>query len=122
MARFLGFDHVQLAIPPGGEERARAFYSEVLGLSEVEKPVEMAGRQAIWFASGPVSLHIRTDAEFHPASKAHPALYVEGLDEILNRCDAAGITARPDTSFGGLRRFHVFDPFGNRLELMERSG
>jgi catechol 2,3-dioxygenase-like lactoylglutathione lyase family enzyme len=121
MPRFLAIDHVQLAIPSGGEERARAFYGEVLGLAEIEKPAEMAGRPAIWFASGPVSLHIRTDLEFRPASKAHPALLVEGLDVILSRCEAAGITTRPDASFNGLRRFHVFDPFGNRLELMEQA-
>jgi catechol 2,3-dioxygenase-like lactoylglutathione lyase family enzyme len=122
MPRFLAIDHVQLAIPPGGEDRARVFYSEVLGLSEVEKPAEMAGRPAMWFAAGPVSLHIRTDPEFHPAKLAHPALLVEGLDSILSRCEAAGIVTRQDISFNGLRRFHVFDPFGNRLELMERSG
>src|SRR5215467_10718651 len=121
MSRFLAIDHVQLAIPPGGEERARSFYGEVLGFTEVAKPVEMAERPAIWFASGPVSLHIRTDPEFHPAKKAHPALLVEGLDAILQRCQKAGIISKADTSFEGLRRFHVFDPFGNRLELMERT-
>ncbi|HYA96699.1 MAG TPA: VOC family protein [Methylomirabilota bacterium] len=122
MSRFLAIDHVQLAIPEGKESRARSFYGEVLGLTEVAKPAEMAERPAIWFASGPVNLHIRSDPEFHPAKKAHPALLVEGLDAILSRCRAAGVATRQDTSFNGLRRFHVFDPFGNRLELMEREG
>jgi catechol 2,3-dioxygenase-like lactoylglutathione lyase family enzyme len=119
--RFLAIHHVQLAIPPGGEDRARAFYGDVLGLLEVEKPAALAGRNSIWFAAGAVSLHIAIEPDFHPARRAHPALLIEGLDAILTRCEAAGIVTKPDAYFNGLRRFHVFDPFGNRLELMERS-
>jgi catechol 2,3-dioxygenase-like lactoylglutathione lyase family enzyme len=117
----LSIDHVQLAIPVGGEDRAREFYSGILGLSEVEKPAALAGRNSIWFAAGPVSLHLGIEPEFHPAKRAHPALVVEGLDGILALCERAGLATRPDTSFHGFRRVHVFDPFGNRLELMERA-
>jgi catechol 2,3-dioxygenase-like lactoylglutathione lyase family enzyme len=117
----LSIDHVQLAIPVGGEDRAREFYSGILGLSEVEKPAEMAGRRnSIWFAAGPVNLHLGIEPDFHAAKRAHPALVVEGLDEILVACERAGLPTKADTSFNGSRRFHVFDPFGNRLELMER--
>jgi catechol 2,3-dioxygenase-like lactoylglutathione lyase family enzyme len=118
----LSLDHVQLAIPVGGEDRAREFYGGILGLSEVEKPAEMAGRRnSIWFAAGAANVHLGMEAEFHPAKRAHPALVVEGLDEILAACERAGLPTKPDTSFNGFRRFHVFDPFGNRLELMERA-
>ncbi len=117
----LSLDHVQLAIPVGGEGRAREFYTGILGLSEVEKPEAMAGRNSIWFAAGAVSLHLGIEPDFHAAKRAHPALVVEGLDEILLLCERAGLPSRPDTSFNGFRRFHVFDPFGNRLELMERA-
>ncbi len=115
----LSLDHVQLAIPVGGEARAREFYTGILGLSEVEKPAALAGRNSIWLAAGPVNLHLGVEPEFHPAKRAHPALVVEGLDEILRSCERAGLPTRSDTSFRGFRRFHVFDPFGNRLELME---
>lgn len=114
-------DHVQIAIPADGEARAREFYSGILGFSEVEKPSSMAGRNSLWFAAGLVSLHLGLEPEFHPAKRAHPAFVVEGLDEILTSCARAGLPARPDTSFNGFRRVHVFDPFGNRLELMERT-
>ena len=119
--RIVSLDHVQIAIPVGGEDRAREFYTGILGLSEVEKPAAMSGRNSIWFAAGSVSLHLGIEPEFHPAKRAHPALVVEGLDEILASCAHAGLTTRPDTSFNGFRRFHVFDPFGNRLELMEHT-
>jgi catechol 2,3-dioxygenase-like lactoylglutathione lyase family enzyme len=117
----LRLDHVQIAIPVGGETRAREFYSGILGLTEVEKPASMAGRNSIWFAAGSVNLHLGIEEEFHPAKRAHPALVVDDLDEIVAACERAGLPVKPDTSFNNFRRVHVFDPFGNRLELMEST-
>ena len=117
----LSLDHVQIAIPIGGETRARDFYTGILGLTEVEKPAEMAGRNSIWFVAGPVNLHVGIEPDFHPAKRAHPALVVNDLDDIVAACERAGHSAKPDTSFNNFRRVHVFDPFGNRLELMEST-
>jgi catechol 2,3-dioxygenase-like lactoylglutathione lyase family enzyme len=116
----LGVDHVQIVIPIGGEDRARAFYAGILGFAEVDKPPQMAERKSIWFVAGAVNLHLGIELDFTPAKRAHPAFVVDGLDTILASCERAGITTKPDTSFNGFRRVHVFDPFGNRLELMER--
>jgi catechol 2,3-dioxygenase-like lactoylglutathione lyase family enzyme len=117
----LNINHVQIAIPIASEDRARAFYSAILGFTEIEKPPQMAERKSIWFVAGSVNLHLGIEPDFHPAKRAHPAFVVEGLDNILAACDRAGIASKPDTSFNGFRRVHVFDPFGNRLELMERA-
>ena len=117
----LSFDHVQVAIPAASEDRARAFYSGILGFAEIDKPPQMAERKSIWFVTGAVSLHLGIEPDFTPAKRAHPAFVVDGLDKILTACDRAGISTKPDTSFNGFRRVHVFDPFGNRLELMERT-
>ena len=117
----LHIDHVQLVIPVASEDRARAFYSGILGFTEIAKPPQMAERKSIWFVAGAVNLHLGIEPDFTPAKRAHPAFVVEGLDKILAACDRAGISNKPDTSFNGFRRVHVFDPFGNRLELMERA-
>ncbi|MCU1242858.1 MAG: glyoxalase [Candidatus Acidoferrum typicum] len=117
----LSLDHVQIAIPIESENRARAFYSGILGFTEVEKPPQMAERKSLWFIAGAVNLHLGIEPDFTPAKRAHPAFVVADLDEILAACDHAGTTTKPDTSFNGFRRVHVFDPFGNRLELMESS-
>jgi catechol 2,3-dioxygenase-like lactoylglutathione lyase family enzyme len=117
----LSIDHVQIAIPVGSEDGARAFYSGILGFTEIPKPAEMAGRKSIWFVAGTVNLHLGLEPDFHPARRAHPALVVSDLDAILAACERAGLATKPDTSFNGFRRVHVFDPFGNRLELMERA-
>src|SRR5580765_4322815 len=99
----LGLDHVQIAIPIASESRARAFYSSILGFTEIEKPPQMAERKSIWFAAGAVNLHLGIELDFTPAKRAHPALVVEGLDAILADCERAGIVAKPDTSFNGFR-------------------
>jgi catechol 2,3-dioxygenase-like lactoylglutathione lyase family enzyme len=119
--RVLGVDHVQIAMPKGSEDRARGFYGEVLGMKEIPKPQALAGRGGCWFAAGAAQVHLGVEEDFRPAKKAHPALLVEGLDEILAKCRAAGLPTKPDAEIDGRRRVHVFDPFGNRLELMEAN-
>jgi catechol 2,3-dioxygenase-like lactoylglutathione lyase family enzyme len=114
-------DHVQLAMPPGEEERARTFYGGVLGLTEVLKPADLAKRGGVWFEQDTVKIHLGVETDFRPARKAHPALIVEGLAEIIARCTRLGYAAKPDVSVDGYRRIHVDDPFGNRIELMERD-
>jgi len=117
----LSIDHVQIAIPIASESRARAFYSGILGFTEVPKPAEMAERKSIWFVAGGVNLHLGIELDFTPAKRAHSAFVVDTLDAILAACERTHMTVKPDTSFHGFRRVHVFDPFGNRLELMERA-
>ena len=117
--KILNIDHVQLAMPKSSEDRARSFYRDVLAMKEVPKPEALAERGGCWFASGAAQVHLGIEEEFRPAKKAHPALVVEGLDEILARCKAAGLPSKADAEIDGRRRVHVFDPFGNRLELIE---
>jgi predicted enzyme related to lactoylglutathione lyase len=119
----LSIDHVQIAIPAGDEEIARSFYIGILGFTEQQKPAAMAGRNSIWLASGSVQLHLGIEAvsDFHAATRAHPAFTVDNLDEIVAACQRAGFATRPDTPVGNFRRTHIFDPLGNRIELMERT-
>jgi len=119
---FTRLDHVQLAMPAGEEHRARAFYSDVLGLTEESKPADLAARGGAWFRNGSVRLHLGVDAEFRAARKAHPALLVQGLGELAARCRAAGFPPVIDEPLPGFDRFYVFDPFGNRLELLQPDG
>ena len=120
----LGLDHVQLAIPPGGEARARPFYRDVLGLTELEKPAELAGRGGAWFQAGAVQLHLGVEKDFRPARKAHPALVVRDLAAVLARARLAGVAVREDDPDPDPRRKRAFvhDPLGNRIELVEIAG
>ena len=117
-APFTAIDHVQLAMPPGMEGQARAFYGLLLGMREIEKPVELKKRGGCWFASGRVQIHLGIEPEFHPARKAHPALLCADYDEFVTRLNKAGLETKDDNSIPGVRRCHIFDPFGNRIELI----
>lgn len=115
----VGIDHVQLAMPPGGEDAARGFYRDLLGMREVAKPAELAARGGCWFESeAGVRLHLGVEIEFLPARKAHPALRVRGFDDLVERLRAARCEVREDGTFEGAPRAYVDDPFGNRLELI----
>jgi catechol 2,3-dioxygenase-like lactoylglutathione lyase family enzyme len=112
-------DHVQLAMPAGGEDAARAFYADALGLCEVTKPPHLARRGGCWFESGPVKIHLGVEAEFRPARKAHPALIVSDLAALVERLGARGYEVVEDQPLEGYDRRYVDDPFGNRIELMK---
>ena len=111
--------HVQLAMPPGGEDRARKFYGEVLGLPEVEKPEHLRSRGGVWFETGEVRIHLGVEVEFRPARKAHPAFLVGDLKQLASRCCEAGFSLLEDSPLEGYDRIYVADPFGNRIELMQ---
>jgi catechol 2,3-dioxygenase-like lactoylglutathione lyase family enzyme len=114
----LGIDHVQIAVPADSESAARAFYLDLLGFREIVRPLTGAGRSFLWVAAGDQQMHFRSDPEFRPAEFAHPGFLVSGLAELAKRLEAAGHTVTLEQSVGP-GRFHVRDPFGNRLEFLE---
>ena len=111
--------HVQVAIPAGGEDRARAFYGDLLGLAEIPKPENLRARGGVWYMAGALQLHLGVDRAFRPAEKAHVAFRVTGLDAYRERLATAGHQPVEDEPLVGYRRFYVTDPFGNRIELLE---
>jgi catechol 2,3-dioxygenase-like lactoylglutathione lyase family enzyme len=113
------FHHVQLAMPRGGEEDARRFYAQVLGLEEIAKPPELAKRGGCWFRFGEEELHLGVEDPFIPARKAHPALVVGDLAELETALMAAGHEVVPDDLLPRTRRIYTNDPFGNRIELIQ---
>lgn len=115
-----GIDHVQLAMPAGGEALARRFYGEILGLEEIAKPPALAARGGAWFRCGAMQLHLGVEADFRAAKKAHPGLLVTDLAALLERLRAAGFEVNFDQEpIAGFERAFTADPFGNRIELLE---
>jgi catechol 2,3-dioxygenase-like lactoylglutathione lyase family enzyme len=115
-----GLDHIQMAIPAGGEDLARSFYIGVLRLSEVAKPDALTGRGGLWLTGPGITLHLGTQTPFTPATKAHPAFQVASLTATKAQLDRTGTAFTPDTDLPGITRVFVTDPFGNRIELLER--
>ena len=114
----VGIDHVQLAMPAGGEEQATAFFVGVLGFLEGPKPPLLAVRGGCWFRSGTTEIHLGVEEPFQPARKAHVALRVEGFDALCSRLEASGLPVVSNEEIPGVERCHTTDPFGNRIELI----
>jgi catechol 2,3-dioxygenase-like lactoylglutathione lyase family enzyme len=116
----IGLDHIQLAIPPNRESVAERFYCDVLGFKLIPKPAHLAVRGGCWLRSHGVTVHLGVEADFTPARKAHPAFVVSDLKELQNRLEAAEVRIVWDTQISGFERFYAADPFGNRLEFLQR--
>ena len=111
--------HVQLSMPPAAEDDMRHFYGTVLGMAEIAKPPVLAKRGGAWFRSGRVEIHLGVEREFRPARKAHPAIQVGDVDAMATRLAAFGANVEWDGAIPTVRRFHVRDPAGNRLEFVQ---
>ncbi|HXH21542.1 MAG TPA: VOC family protein [Dehalococcoidia bacterium] len=119
---YSGLDHVQLTIPQGSESVARRFYVGILGMEEIPKPESLTARGGLWLRIGAHELHLGVE-ERQPESRRHPGIVVRALDLLRSRLKAAGIDPDVDRppERPGFNRIHFRDPFGNRLEFMERA-
>jgi catechol 2,3-dioxygenase-like lactoylglutathione lyase family enzyme len=117
----LAIDHVQIAIPAGGEAEGRRFFADLLGMEEIAKPASMAGRGGCWFRLGDTQIHLGVEADFRPALKAHVALRTSALAALRLSLDRAGYETWSDDPVDGRARFFTHDPFGNRIEFIERA-
>ena len=115
-----GIDHIQLAMPIGQENHARAFFEGVLGMPEIPKPDSLKGRGGCWFACGQQDVHIGVEPAFSPAKKAHPAFLVKNLNAFQARLEKAGVKIDHQPPLPNANRFFIEDPFGNRIEIIER--
>lgn len=115
-------DHVQLAMPPGREAEAEAFYAGLLGLERVPKPEPLGARGGCWFARGELAVHLGVEEGFRPARKAHPAFVVRDLPALEVALGDAGVEVRPNPDREPGQGAYVDDPFGNRLELIAEEG
>jgi len=111
--------HVLLSIPAGGEEQCRNFWGQILGMTELEKPTELATRGGCWFRGGGIEIHLGVEKDFSPARKAHPAIVVTDLTAFADHLRVNEVPIAWDDNFPGFNRFYAHDPFGNRLEFLQ---
>jgi catechol 2,3-dioxygenase-like lactoylglutathione lyase family enzyme len=112
-------DHVQIAIPPGGEAAARPFYGDLLGLTEIPKTGVQATRDGCWFEQGAIKVHLGVEEPFRANKKAHVAFLVDDVAGIEARAQTAGYETKSDDDLEGYERVFIYDPFGNRLEFLK---
>ncbi|HVU12870.1 MAG TPA: VOC family protein [Phototrophicaceae bacterium] len=116
-------NHVQITVPKGAEDQARAFYCGVLGLREIAKPESLAGRGGFWLAIGDQQIHVGTEDGFDRlTTKAHIAYEVENVAAWRQRLEANGAQIGASVPIPGYERFETRDPFGNRIEFIQPTG
>lgn len=108
-------DHVSVIITD--IERSRRFYRDVLGLKEMAKP-KTFDFVALWFELGNQQLHLLQKPAADVRSARHFALHVEDVPAARDYFHARGVPIDETTVIPGADRFFVFDPDGNRIEII----
>ncbi len=119
--RILGVQHVSLPIDPGGQDLARSFYVDLLGLPEKHVP-DTLPRHLVWVDAGAQEIHLLVEdgsTDLNARSRRHPCLEVDDADALRAALDANGVaTEDGDFPLPGRRRFFARDPFGNLIEFV----
>ncbi len=114
-------NHVQISVPPGTAAEVRRFYGQVLGLAEIPLPPTMVTRPLIWFMAGDKPLHVAVeDGVNRVATRAHIAYEVSDIEDWRRRLTGHGLELFDQPLIEGYDRFHINDPFGNRIEIIGR--
>jgi catechol 2,3-dioxygenase-like lactoylglutathione lyase family enzyme len=113
-------DHVQICIPVGAEDEARAFYTDLLGFTEIEKPETLKANGGLWYKVGDIELHIGVEQRDGYNSKSHPAFEVENIDEVRRYLEENGVPTQDEKPIPGVTRFSFRDPFRNRIEFLAK--
>jgi len=120
MIHFKRLDHIQICIPIGKETEAREFYTNIIGLIEISKPAALLANGGLWYQIADIQLHIGTENEINK-SKRHPAFEITNLEDAKRHLEKNGVTLKEEIQIPGCKRFSFMDPFGNRLELLEKD-
>jgi len=115
---FKQIEHVQITVPPGSEQKARDFYSGILGLEEIEKPDSLKSSGGVWFKIAGIELHLGVEELVN--TKRHPAFEVSELNKVKDYLIEKGVKIKEEIPIPGRSRFSFYDPFGNRIELLEK--
>ncbi len=109
--------HVSSPFASGDEGRLRAFYSGVLGLTELTPPASLSHLNLVWFQAGPgTELHL-FEGVTDPMAERHFCLDVDDLEQARALLVAAGAEPYDDVPIPGRPRFFCRDPAGNLIEF-----
>ena len=120
MIKIVRLDHIQICIPPHKENEAREFYTNIIGLEEIPKPIELISNGGLWYQAGDIQLHIGVEHEVNK-SKRHPAFEVVDIAAARQQLERNNVKIKDEIQIPGQSRFSFFDPFDNRVELLQKN-
>jgi catechol 2,3-dioxygenase-like lactoylglutathione lyase family enzyme len=120
MMKISRLNHVMVTIPKGCEAQGRAFFCDLLGLPEIDKPESLEGFGGFWLQVGDMQVHVGLeDGVNRVATKVHFAYEVDDLAAWREKVAASGFTILDSVPIPGYDRFEFRDPFQNRIELIQ---
>jgi catechol 2,3-dioxygenase-like lactoylglutathione lyase family enzyme len=111
-----GIHHVSIVVTD--LDRSRRFYTQVLGLREIPRPVTF-DFVVVWYDLGAQHLHLVPRETADVRSPRHFALQVEDAAAAREHFAQFGVPTRETTPIPGCDRFFVEDPDGNLVEIMQ---
>jgi catechol 2,3-dioxygenase-like lactoylglutathione lyase family enzyme len=113
-------DHVSIIVTD--VDRALAFYTGVLGLTEIPRPRSFDFPGA-WLQVGPEVIHLLGQPAPDVRGRRHFCLWVTDVDGSARYLAARNLPVRWDTKYKieGIDRFFTEDPDGNRVEIQGRE-
>ncbi len=113
---FVKLDHVSVLITDVA--RSRRFYKDLLGLREIAGP-KTFDFTVLWFDLGDHHLHLLLKPAPDTASPRHFALRVTDCDRAREYFRHHGLAIQETVKIPGADRFFLFDPDGNRIEIIQ---
>ena len=117
MIQFKRIDHFHICVPLERLEEARQFYTEIIGLELIYRP-NVFGAEGYWFDIAGAQLHIGVEPAL-PRSIRHTALEITDVMAARAHLEKNGVETTDEPIIPGRIRFAFFDPFGNRMELLQ---
>jgi catechol 2,3-dioxygenase-like lactoylglutathione lyase family enzyme len=119
--KVIGVNHAQVNVSQAQLAAAREFYLGFLGMKEKPRP-EVFKSDGFWFDAGGFEMHIGVEENAHrTATRAHQAYEVDDVAGWRKKIEAAKLPIKDQPKIPGFDRFHFRDPFGNNIELIQRT-
>jgi len=118
MIAFKRINHINICVTPEQLEDAKAFYTDVIGLKLIPRPDHIFNSKGYWFDIGDIQLHIGVEPQM-PRSTRHTAFEVENVTVAKKLLAAHNVELVKEPAVPGWDRFAFYDPFRNRIELIQ---
>ena len=119
----IAVSHVNVTVPAALEEAAKSFYSEVLSLPQIPKPLGTRQDMGAWYQLAGMQLHLSVEDDVqNEVSDAHVCYQVADIASANLQFRNAGVDVIPDPRpVAGQSRFFVRDPGGNLIEITQAA-
>lgn len=113
-------DHI--AITTADLDSCRAFWETVFEAQLIDRPDRGVSSEGLWYRIGDLELHLMVRQKPRQKTDQHFALVVADVEEIADRARRMGRQVETRDNLPGFSgRCYLYDPDGNRVEILQRE-